>query len=421
MVTVSGGFASPVYSDGLVYLSYYVPSGVRDEGLFQRIAHPTKWLIEGDDVVIALSAETGKTMWKKTFPGRGLNYQRFNKGGPSLTPYVAAGRVYAVGSGFHLYALDAKTGDLVWEGKVPDRFEAQQKVRETTVAMKTMLAFNRDALSALVVADGVLVMNNHSDFSLASPPPPWTSSLPRVPRALVAFDAATGKVLWKSKFLPSGGPRVYVHEGKEYLLAAASQDLGAGRPGRLVLMNPRTGDELWSHETGRNRHVLVSGGDYVLSMENAPMEADAIGGFKISPQGAKKLWTLDPKYGRYENAAIMHGHAFIQPKPKTTGGPGLLVVELETGKIVKELPGPKVDVHGFVVAANGRVLVTGESDTTISYYGFEGVEVGALRDLGTAPFKRAVGYESPLAPVIVGGRMFLRTPTAIVAYDLRAP
>jgi outer membrane protein assembly factor BamB len=118
-----GGYTldtAPAVVDGVVYMTTI--DSDRDESLF------------------ALNAETGEELWS------------FEPEIPGLfTPAVVAGVVYAAGpAGIH--AVDAASGDLVWNAPVGDGF------------------------SALAVAEGAVVVHTRRD--------------------LVAVDRATGEQLW---------------------------------------------------------------------------------------------------------------------------------------------------------------------------------------------------------------------------------
>lgn len=77
---ISGGFSSPVVVGGKVYIYYYVPNGdVFDEAIEKRHAPAggfgkEKWYVDTDDVILCLDAQSGRTLWKRAFARRGMNF-----------------------------------------------------------------------------------------------------------------------------------------------------------------------------------------------------------------------------------------------------------------------------------------------------------------------------------------------------------
>ncbi len=68
-----------------------------------------------NEVVVALEADTGKTVWEYKYAApvlKGIE-KRFGIG-PNSTPIIVDGRVYALGFGAHLHCLDKLTGKLIW-------------------------------------------------------------------------------------------------------------------------------------------------------------------------------------------------------------------------------------------------------------------------------------------------------------------
>ena len=124
------GFSSPVIRDERLYVAYYMPSGTAvDTAQVARLDVPVKWLIDADNVVLCVDAVTGATLWKTTFPGRGLNYN-LRLSGPHMTPCATEDAVYLVGSLGDVYGLDAVTGGLRWQTDLGTEAEDYRKLKE---------------------------------------------------------------------------------------------------------------------------------------------------------------------------------------------------------------------------------------------------------------------------------------------------
>src|SRR6185369_1627260 len=67
------------------------------------------------EVVLAADGATGKTSWEHAYDARQQSHQDLTAGpGPHITPLVTDGRVFTVGINALMFALDAKTGKVVW-------------------------------------------------------------------------------------------------------------------------------------------------------------------------------------------------------------------------------------------------------------------------------------------------------------------
>ncbi|MCB1035028.1 MAG: PQQ-like beta-propeller repeat protein, partial [Acidobacteria bacterium] len=124
---------------------------------------------QGDqDVVEALRSESGERLWRTTFP---TTYKdRFGlNGGPRATPAAAEGRVYLFSAEGVLRALDLADGRELWKVDTHALFEVEQ-------------GFFGASASPLVEGGRIFLNIGGS----------------KTGAGLVAFEAATGEVAWKT-------------------------------------------------------------------------------------------------------------------------------------------------------------------------------------------------------------------------------
>lgn len=141
---VGAGFAGPVVSRGQVFL-------------FHRE--------DDEEVLEAFAVEHGDPLWRTAYPTSYRDDFGFDEG-PRSVPTVAAGRVFTFGAQGVLQAVDAASGERLWRVDTAERFGVRK-------------GFFGAAGSPLVVDDRVLLNVGGSDDA-----------------GIVAFDAATGEVLW---------------------------------------------------------------------------------------------------------------------------------------------------------------------------------------------------------------------------------
>jgi alcohol dehydrogenase (cytochrome c) len=156
--------------------------------------------------------------------------KQFNVGDANIeaTPLVVDGTIFTVPEAGHVLALDAKTGDVIWEYKraVPPDLPAGygQVNRGLAIYGKTLFVGSLDGnLVALNANDGTVVwqvsMANPSDgYSISGAPLVVNHSVVvgisggeyRIRGFLAAYDVATGKQQWKFDSTP--GPGEVGHE-----------------------------------------------------------------------------------------------------------------------------------------------------------------------------------------------------------------
>ena len=156
-----------------------------------------------EDSVFCFEAETGKELWKHTYPSK-LGAQSY-EGGPHATPTVEAGRVYTLSKWGELVCLVADTGKPVWTKNVAR--ESGAKV--PTWGFASSVLVQGDTLyvnvgktgMALAKADGKVLWTTGTDPSGYATPVPFTMG-GRIAlavfgaKALYAVDVETGKELW---------------------------------------------------------------------------------------------------------------------------------------------------------------------------------------------------------------------------------
>ncbi len=209
---VGEGFASVVVSRGRVFT------------IFQ----------DGEkEAVVAWNAETGKQLWRFSYP---CHYKNSYGNGPRSTPSIDGDLLYAVGATGLMHCLKAFTdepkGEPLWSKDLLEQFGA--------AVPKWGVAF-----SPLVEGDRVFIM----------PGGPKGNSL-------AALDKRTGAVLWKKHddLASYSSPIAATIHGERQILFLTGS--------RLVSVRPDTGAHLWEFpwpiENECNIATPIAVGDYVF-------------------------------------------------------------------------------------------------------------------------------------------------------------
>ncbi|TDL46995.1 PQQ-binding-like beta-propeller repeat protein [Kocuria rosea] len=239
-------------SEGTVYVGYGDRGQERGDGLRG----------DGPGGVLALDAETGEQKWEYPVDGHVMP-----------TPVLHDGRIHAATGDRHLHVIDAGTGEgLEWvdvgavmsmsapaaaDGMLyTGAFDGGPRVvgydmdaRET--AWTTELPDVQSGLDDVppAVSEGIVVTTSHRDVVPAEQLEHWAHAL----------SADTGEVLWELRL--GDGPFVPNNKSGAPTIADGVVYVGSPTTRTLYALDLRTGEELWSHDSGsvKAAPVVVDG------------------------------------------------------------------------------------------------------------------------------------------------------------------
>jgi len=164
--------------------------------------------VSHEEVVAALDAASGKTIWEFKYPASPAGIQ-FDQGfGPHSTPLIVGNRLFAASSRSELFALDKMTGKRIWSHDFVKEFNAP--------------------LTARGYSGSPLLYNGTIIVTMGGPN-----------QAVAAFDQASGKLLWKNGyFVWAPASPILIDVDKQPQLVVFGGDVVTG-------MDPANGRELW--------------------------------------------------------------------------------------------------------------------------------------------------------------------------------
>ena len=168
---------------------------------------------EGDEVCVALDANTGKELWatpigKTIHEGNGGN-------GPRTTPAIDGKLVYVYGTYLKLACLNLADGKIVWQHDIQEEFNGQNG----TNGIKEW----GSAISPVVEGELVIVAGGGPGA------------------AFLAFDKKSGKLAWKS------GDEKITHATPTPATILGVRQLIFFMQSGLVSVSPKDGSELWKY------------------------------------------------------------------------------------------------------------------------------------------------------------------------------
>ena len=341
---------------------------------------------DGDDeVVVALDAVTGATLWRYAYHAPLVHNGYFdiwlNSAGPGpySTPLVIdvgepRTAVVALGVNGHLHTLDTDTGEVLWSHDLVELFE--------------LTDYNAFASSPLAYEETVIVPLGGSR------------------RGVVAFDRMSGEVVWHSDAiaLAPGSPTLIRVDGDDQLVVLGQQE--------VVGLNPRDGRPLWTHphenELGLNISIPVWNGENFLFVTSAYdggsrlLRVTAVDGRTT----VDEQWSTNRMRVHFSNAVVVED--LVLGSSGDFGPAFLTALEIETGA---EVWRARDFARAHMLVADGKLIILDEDgDIAIASASKDGLEVLARHALLTE--------NAWTPPTLVGKTLYVRDRRDILAVDL---
>ena len=320
------------------------------------------------DTVFCFDANTGKVVWKHSYPSD-LGDKYFD-GGTTGTPTIDGDRVYWLSRWGDTFCFDAANGKVIWNKNVQTETKARVPDWGFTGA-------------PLVQGDKLLL--NVGDAGLA-------------------LDKKTGAILWQSAPKASGySTPLPVKSGDDALAVFASAQ-------SYVAVNIKDGREVW-----RIKWLT----QYDVNAADPIVEGDRVfistgygkgsGLFKLGGATPAELWKSKALRTQMNGAVLYHGHLY-GVDGDTTEKASLKCLDFATGAEKWKQPGFG---SGGAILADGKLIVlsgTGE------------LMVGPASSEGFKPASRTqvLGGECWTAPVLANGHIYCRNSRGeVVVVDVR--
>ena len=335
----------------------------------------TMYSIGEEEVVIALAADTGKTIWEHKYaaPTAGIDYEYGF--GPHATPLLVGNMLYTAGSLGMLHALNKETGKVVWSHDLWKEYGGRKMGRGYSCSP---IAYKNTLILTLGGAD----------------------------QTLVAFNQKDGSVSWKSLNLdmsPSS-PMLIKVDGQDQLVMFLGK--------QVVGVDPNNGGLLWSHghvtEWGLNISMPVWGSDNLLFLSSAYS-----GGSRVIKLTQKDGKTTVEEVWFHRRLRLHHGTAirigdYIYASSGDFGPAFLAGVNVKTGEIAfQDRSFPK---SNFLYADGRLIILDEDGNLALATVSPEGLKV-----VSKAALMRNIAWT---VPTLVGSKLYLRDRRSITAVDL---
>ena len=233
--SIGTGFCSIAVSNGRVY---------------------TMGNIKDNDILYCFEADTGKEIWKKSYPCP--LFKKNHEGGPSATPTVDGDSVYTFSKNGDAIRFKAATGQVVWHKKLNKDLGFKHPTwyfASSPFIIDNMVILNAGTAGvALNKADGSVIWQNGKGAAGYSTAVPFTMDGKKcialfAAKEMVALNPKTGKVLWKIPWKTSYDVNAAdaVIEGNKIFLSS-----GYNKGCAVYTFGPSDFTEEWKNKKIRN-------------------------------------------------------------------------------------------------------------------------------------------------------------------------
>ena len=332
-----------------------------------------------EEVVIALDAATGDTIWEHTYPSDVMNFR--NGAGPHATPLVVGDRLFVTGTNKQFFAFDKRTGAILWSHDLVKDFDAPPTlIRPPVKAGYTC--------SPLAYGDTVIV----------------TAGGPG--QAVMAFNQSDGSVVWKSQdFLIAPASPILINvDGQEQLVVFGGQTING--------LDPSTGELLWRHEhdTGgdMNNSTPIWGEDNILIVSSAYGRGTRA--IRLTRAGGRttvdELWYSQRL--RVMFSSMIRVGDYVYGSSGDFGPAFLMALDAKTGATVWQERG--FGKSSFLYADGKAIILDEDGPLILARVSPDGLDVRSRVQL--------FATTSWTAPTLVGPTLYVRDREQIMALDL---
>jgi len=329
-----------------------------------------------NEIVIALDAATGKTLWEYGYAAPfSPQYDMSNGPGPHATPLVTGNLLFASGATGKLHCLDKRSGKVLWSHDLITEFQGTLRV-------------NGYSCSPIAYKDKVVMMVGGQASSL------------------VAFNQKDGSVAWKKHDFrnSTSSPIVINVDGQDQLVAFMYSE--------VVGVDPNNGNLLWSHphpvDYGLNTTMPVWGSDKLLFISSGYDGGSRV--IKLSRSGDKtdveEVWAHRLMRVHFTDAIrvgdVVYGSSGdFGPAPFTA-------VDVKTGKVLwrnRSFP------RASFLFADGRFIILDEDGQLL-------LATATQEGLTVISKTQLLGNQAWTVPSLAGTRLYVRDRKNIMALEL---
>jgi len=328
----------------------------------------------GDDVIIALEAATGRTVWEYNYPAPFKNSYSEGVGpGPYAMPQIVGDRIVTASGIGLIQSVDKKTGRPIWSWDLYKQGGTQ-------------LGFGYSS-HALPYKDSLILLAGGSG------------------NAVIRVRQNDGAAVWQKLKLQAAhsSPLLIDVDGQPQVAILLANE--------IVGIDPETGDLLWRHPHKTDNGLAVS--TPVWAPGNLLFLSTAYGGgarvLKLTRSGTttsvQEVWSHSKLQAHFGSVIRQGGFVYLSSGQSV----GILTaVELQTGRVAWQV---RDFVKAQLLGVDGKLLILDEDGNL----GLGVASPEKFQTIAKWPMLASVAWTPP---TLAGNRLYLRDRRVIMALDL---
>ncbi len=363
----------------------------------------TMYRIGEDEFTVALDARTGETIWEHKNPSPRTPQMEQYGPGPHSTPLIVGDRLYTVGTNVVMHCFDKKTGEVLWRRDLVKDFGApvpDYGYGCSPIAYKDTVILpvdrKREEQPAESAGDGEGEEKQQAK----------EKSEEKVEgQTLIAFDRKTGDVVWKNQDIPISyaSPILTDWDGQDELVLLVGKE--------IVGLDPGTGELRWQYVTepeGANISTPVWNNENLIFFSSAYDAGSRV--VKLAKEEGKivpqQLWFS--RKMRVHHGNVIRIGDYVYGSSGDFGPAFFMGININTGEVAWRERGFK---KATCVYGDGKLILLDED--------------GRLALVTVTPEGMTVHSQCKVterlswtAPTLVGKTLYVRDRKHIMALDL---
>jgi outer membrane protein assembly factor BamB len=327
------------------------------------------------EIVIAMDAKTGKTLWEQGYVAPITN-KMSNAPGPRATPLIIGNLIYTAGATGKFTCLDKRNGKVIWSHDLFKEYNGQ--VQDEYYA-SSPLAYKNTIIVPVGAQDG----------------------------SIIAFNQKDGAVVWKKQSfkISYASPILIKVDGQEQAVLMMED--------AIIGIDPNNGELLWSfahkNRTKTNVSTPVWGNDNILFCSSAYDSGSR--GLKLTRAGNKtnveEVW-YQPRFRVHMTNAMRIGD-IIYGSSGDFGPSPFTAVDMKSGQILWQVR--VLAKASFIYADNRFIMLDEDGNLALATPEKDGLKILSKVELLTKT--------AWTPPTLAGTKLYIRDRKMIMALDLK--
>lgn len=341
--------------------------------------------------VMCLDATKGTKIWEHTFPIFHTDIVTSRLGWTNLAADPKTDYIFAHGTQGLFMCLDGKTGKVIWQHSMGEEYG-----RVTGYGGR---------ITSPIVDEGLAILGMVNSS--------WGDQAKGANR-YIAFEVATGKIVWISEPAGSGGtyyscPVVATINGQRLLISG-------GADGSVYALKVRTGEPVWRYVISvspLNASPVVAGNHvYIGHGEESPGtnvqgRVVCLDAGKVEKGQPALVWSKEGIVARYASPIIHEDRLYVPDD-----GGDLFCMDTKTGDEIWKFRYGRGEVRGSPVYADGKIYV---GEVQAQFHILEPGKTKCKRlDKERFPAKAGNAVELNSTPAVANGRVYFATSDEII-------